>query len=192
MLENAGVVSVDAHRVSLNVCASCSSVLRKPNKVPRLALRNNLFRGDLPGQFHDLTWIEEKICAIYCVTAHITHLFQSADPAQPKVFHGNTCAHDMNVVSTASVLPRTPADINGLLSVVFVGPGKLDPAVLGTIFRVRRSKIWSFLVWLKHHNRLYHAIPLDADVMAMYPEDNLLPGMAHAVIEDDDQDRPSL
>jgi hypothetical protein len=31
-------------------------------------------------------------------------------------------------------------------------------------------------------------IPLDVDVMAMYPEDNLLPGMTHAVIEDHDQD----
>lgn len=29
---------------------------------------------------------------------------------------------------------------------------------------------------------------LHADVMAMYPEDNLLPGMAHAVIEDHEQD----
>jgi hypothetical protein len=44
------------------------------------------------------------------------------------------------------------------------------------------------LVWLKYHNRLYYAIPLDADVMARYPEDNLLPGMTHAVIEDHDQD----
>jgi hypothetical protein len=144
MLEKVGVISVDTHAVSLNVCASCRSVLHKPDKVPHLALCNKLFRGDLPAQFHDLTWIEEKICAIYCITAHVTRLFQSADPAQPKVFHGNTCAHDMNVVSTASVLPRTPADINGLLSVVFVGPGKLDPAVLSTIFHVCRSKIWSF------------------------------------------------
>jgi hypothetical protein len=41
----------------------------------------------------------------YQYTAHIFCLFQSTDPALPKVVHDNTCAHEMNVVSTASVLP---------------------------------------------------------------------------------------
>jgi hypothetical protein len=58
------------------------------------------------------------VCTKYQNTAHITRIYQSSDPSQPKVFHGNTCAHDMNVVSTASVLPRTPTDINGMLSVI--------------------------------------------------------------------------
>lgn len=123
MLEPAGVVTVAHDSVSLNVCGSCHSALRKPLNVPRLALRNNLYRGELPIRFRDLTWIEEKVCAIYSVTAHVTRLFQSTDPAHARTFHGNTCAHEMNVVSTATVLPRTPADISGFLSVVFVGPG---------------------------------------------------------------------
>lgn len=188
MLEKVGVVAVAQDSATLNVCGSCHAALRKPDRVPRLALKNKLYRGDLPVQFQDLTWIEEKICAIYCVTAHVTRLFQSADPAQAKTFHGNTCAHEMNVVSTVTVLPRTPADVNGLLSVVFVGPGKFDPNALGTVFRVRRRKIWTFLVWLKHHNRLYSAIPLDLAVSSMYPEDGILPGLSSGVIEDNDID----
>ncbi|KAG1851338.1 hypothetical protein DFJ58DRAFT_661660, partial [Suillus subalutaceus] len=48
------------------------------------------------------------------------------DPAQPWVAHGNICAHEMNVVSTASVLPRTPADINGLLSHCVCWPLKIQ------------------------------------------------------------------
>jgi hypothetical protein len=74
------------------------------NKIPRLALANSLYRGVLPAQFEDLTWVEET------------------------VLHGNTCAHDMNIISTASVLSRTPADINGMLSIVFVGAGKFQTA----------------------------------------------------------------
>ncbi|KAG1730071.1 hypothetical protein EDB19DRAFT_1641496, partial [Suillus lakei] len=46
-----------------------------------------------------------------------------SDSLQPKVFHGNIYAHDMYVMSSASVLPRTPADVNGFLSIIFVGPG---------------------------------------------------------------------
>ncbi|KAG2059210.1 hypothetical protein BDR06DRAFT_968177 [Suillus hirtellus] len=138
------------------------SALCKLNKVLCLALCNNLYHGELPQQFQDLTWVGEKICAIYCVTAHITCMFQSVDPAQPKTFHGNTCAHEMNIVSIASVLPCTSADINSLLSVVFISPRKFDPKVLGTVF--------------------YFMIAL------MYPKDDILPGVSEGVIEDHELD----
>ena len=90
-------------------------------------------------------------CAIYRCTAHVSHLYQSSDPAQPCVFHGNTCAHDMNVISTASVLPRTPDHVNQMLSVVFIGPGKYKKDCLKNMFRIRKHKVWDFLVtvWLK-------------------------------------------
>ena len=92
--------------------------------MPKFALANNLYQGCLPSQFNDLTGVEEMVCARYCYTAHITRLFQSHDPVLPNVLHSNMCAHEMNVVSTVAVLPRTVADINEMLSVVFIGPGK--------------------------------------------------------------------
>ncbi|KAG2045580.1 hypothetical protein BDR06DRAFT_900525 [Suillus hirtellus] len=90
----------------MNVCADCLTALSKENSVPRFALANGLYRSELPTYFEDLTWVEEKICAIYSTTAHVTRLFQSSDPLQLKVSHGNICAHDMNVVSTASKYRR--------------------------------------------------------------------------------------
>ncbi|KIO16894.1 hypothetical protein M407DRAFT_43823, partial [Tulasnella calospora MUT 4182] len=97
------------------VCDECDSALGR-DQVPRFALVNDLFRGVLPDEFSDLTWAEEMVCAIYRTTAHVTQLYStSSKPSDPLVFHGNTCAHDMNVVSTATVLPRTPADILGQL-----------------------------------------------------------------------------
>ncbi|KAG2356434.1 hypothetical protein BDR07DRAFT_1453399 [Suillus spraguei] len=157
----------------MNVCADCFTALSKDNRVSRFALANNLYRGEFPKYFEDLTWVEEKICAIYSITAHVTRLFQSSDPLQPKVFHGNICAHDMNVVSTASVLPRTPADINGFLSIIFVGPGKFKPDQMGPMFRVWNEKNWSFLVWLKHHNCLYSDVLLEPNNLMLYPADGL-------------------
>lgn len=105
-----------------------------------------------------------------------------------RVFHGNTCAHEMNTVSTATVLPRTPTDVNGFLSVVFIGPKKFDPKRMGTLFRVRRQKIWSFLVWLHHHNALYADIPLDSSIVSLYPEDGPIPGLIERVVEDHELD----
>jgi len=74
------------------------------------------------------------VCARYRYTAHITCLFQSSDPALPNVLHGNTCAQEMNVVFTASVLPPTPSDINETLSIVFVGPGKFRQEFLKDMY----------------------------------------------------------
>ena len=183
MLDRQGFKSHSADGVVMQICAECHSGLTK-KKVPRLSLANHLYRGSLPEEFKDLTWIEEMVCAKYRNTAHITRIYQSSDPSQPKVFHGNTCAHDMNVVSTASVLPRTPADINGMLSVVFIGPGKFKPDNLGALFKIRKAKVWGFLLWLKEHNRLYTDMTLDPDVINLYPDDDILPGIEHCIIED--------
>ena len=113
----------------LHLCKECASYLRS-NKLPRFALANNFYRGEFPEEFKDLTWLEEMACAIYHNTAHISHIYQSSDPSQSFVFHGDTCAHNMNVVSTATVLPCTPDDVNDMLSVIFIGPGKYKPDCL--------------------------------------------------------------
>ena len=104
ILEKQGIDVISPSKISLSICNECYHSLKR-NKMPRFALANKLYRGTLPEHFKDLTWVEEMACAIYRNTAHITRLYGSSDPAQPTVLHGNTCAHDMNVVSTASVLP---------------------------------------------------------------------------------------
>ena len=183
MLDRAGISACTSSEGDLNCCAECYAFLRR-SKVPRMALANNLYRGVLPDQFKDLTWVEEMVCAIYRNTAHVTRLYGSSDPANPTVLHGNTCAHDMNVLSTVSVLPRTPADVNGMLSVVFVGAGKFEKKSLQNMFRIRKHKVWNFLLWLKNHNRLYTFIPLDMRAMDLYPEDGPLPGIEDRIIQD--------
>ena len=105
------------------------------------------------------------VCAKYQNTAHVSRIFGSSDPAQPKVFHGNPCAHEMNVLLTASVLPRMFSDVNDMLTVVFVGAGKFDPNCLAQMFTVRKEKIWHLLLWLTTYNRLYVDIPLDCTIM---------------------------
>ena len=114
MLEN---LAVDTHhgdgQARVQVCKRCWASLNL-GKIPRFPLANKLYRGRLPNESSDLTWVEEMVCAIYKNTAHIMRLYGSTDPSQPKVIHGNTCAHEMNIISTVNVLPRTPANINSL------------------------------------------------------------------------------
>ncbi|KAG2128942.1 uncharacterized protein EDB93DRAFT_1256447 [Suillus bovinus] len=92
----------------------------------------------------------------------------------------------MNTISTATVLPCTPTDVNGFLSVVFIGPEKFDPNCMGTLFHVQKANIWAFLVWLCHHNHLYANIPLDSAITDLYPSDGPLPGLSEHVFEDNE------
>jgi hypothetical protein len=175
----------------LNICMQCHSSLSK-GAMPKFALANNLYRGNLPSQFHDLTWVEEMVCAQYHYTAHVTCLFQSHNPALPNVLHGNTCAHEMNVVSTASVLPQTPADINETLSIMFIGPGKFQTEYLKDVYRICKAKVWDFLLWLTTHNLHYMNMPLDKSILDEYPEDDALPGIENNIVEDNISDSSQI
>ena len=188
MLDHQGLSSDGS---SMNIYIDCYSPLLK-EKMPRFALANKLYRGRLPDEFRDLTWVEEMVCCIYRNTAHITRIFQSSDATQPKLLSGNTCAHEMNIVSTASVLPRTPSDISGMLSIVFIGPGNFNANTLKHVFHIRKHKVWNFLLWLKQHNHLYNNIPLDEEILDMYPNDGILPGLDNCVITDHNSDAYSI
>lgn len=63
------------------------------------------------------------------------------------------------------MLPRTPNDINGLISVVFIGPRLPSEKDLEDPFYVRREKVWRFLLWLKENNELYLDLALDPEIM---------------------------
>ena len=87
----------------------------------------------------------------------------------------------MNVVSTATVLPCTPDDVNDMLSVIFIGPEKYKPDCLKNMFHVCKSKIWNFLVWLKNvaNNPPYQGITLDQKHVELYPDSDVLPGLTN-------------
>jgi len=191
MLDKRGVENISATKATVRICTECRSSLAK-SKIPRFALANKLYRGILPVQFQDLTWVEEMVCAIYRNTAHITRLYGSSDPSQPTVLHGNTCAHDMNIISTAAVLPRMPTDINDMLSIVFIGTGKLRLESLKDMFRVRKARIWEFLMWLKSHNRLYMCLKFDEAIMNLYPDNGMLPGLEEKIIQDHELDAQKI
>ena len=171
----------------VSTCTECETSLRN-RKVPRFALANNLYRGELPEEFRDLTWVEEMVCSIYRVTAHVTRLYGSTDPQQPRIFKGNTCAHNMNVVSTANVLPRPPADVNSCITVVSIGPEKYKIDCLRTIFTIRKTKVCRFLLWLKDNNELFKNFNYDLSIFDMYLDNDLLPGIEDRVIIDTESD----
>ncbi|KAJ4478784.1 hypothetical protein C8J55DRAFT_429862, partial [Lentinula edodes] len=188
MLDPKGLQYVDTQLETFKIylCAECHSCLIQ-DKMPRLALNNHLFRGDLPDVLQDVTWIEEMICSLYRTTAHVTRIYASSSPSDPLVLHGNACAHPFDLCTTVRVLPWTPADVNGVLSVIFVGPQKLTPDDFAKLkpFHVRRPVIRMLLNFLCRSNRLYADLPApDETCLMMYPENGILPGLLDGIVYD--------
>src|SRR5260370_19968067 len=168
----------------IDVCNQCHASL-KLNKVPKFSLKNYLYCGHLPDEFHDLTWVEEMAVVIYRANAYVTRLYFSDDPKNPHVFHGNTCAHEQNVVSTAKALPRTAADISNTISVLFVGPSKDVPkSMLKNVFCIRKAKVCSFLQWLRLNHQMYCEYDIDISALDTFEDDDALPGIENRVIFD--------
>ena len=75
--------------------------------MPRYVLANKLYRGRLPEEFRDLTWIGERVCAKYSNTAIVTRLYQSfIGPVATSSLPRKHCTHEMNASSMVTVLPR--------------------------------------------------------------------------------------
>ncbi len=142
--------------------------------------RHNMYRGMLPERFQDLTWVEEMACTICQCMCHVTCLFNTGSD-QPHAFHGNTCAHDLNFVLTATVLPRVPADVKGMLSVVFVGLWQPLKESEDSVPHKKRQA-WEFLTWLAKNNPLYAKIKLSEAHLCLYKNDEI-PDMEEHVME---------
>ncbi|KAK0496947.1 hypothetical protein EDD18DRAFT_1073895, partial [Armillaria luteobubalina] len=176
MLDSAGWVDNQ-----LSVCFECENSLKR-NKTPRYSLRNLMFIGVLPEEFCDLTWVEEMVCAVYHCTVQITRLYGSSDPSQPRLFKGNTCAHDLNFVSTATILPHTLKDVNGLIGVLFLGLRQNLRHCLGTVYKIRKEKVWCFLCWLAENNPSYESMKLSKAQLDMYGDNEVIPRLEERVI----------
>lgn len=116
-----------------------------------------MYRGELPPDLQDITWIEEMACSLYRTTAHIARIFGSTSDSDPFQLRGNTCAHPMNLFHNATSLPWAPADLNDLISIIFVGSRRLRKEELTklTPYLVRKQKIIALLQYLCAHNSLY-------------------------------------
>ncbi|KAJ3892229.1 hypothetical protein GG344DRAFT_45787, partial [Lentinula edodes] len=180
------IVNVECSLFEIYFCHDCYGSLRR-STMPRLALNNYLYRGELLEDIENITWVEEMACSIYRTTAHVVRIYGSSSPTDPLQLHGNVCAHPLNICANAKQLPWSPVDLNDLICVVFVGKNKLteDDLVKLKPFFVRRNVVRMLLSDFCQRNRLYRGLySLNNTVLNLYPENGLLPGLAERIVYD--------
>lgn len=84
LLEPKGIRAIDdqCEDVELYLCIQCSLPISR-KEMPCLALNNNMYRGELPEDLQDITWVKEMACALYRTTAHVARLFGSSSESEP-------------------------------------------------------------------------------------------------------------
>ncbi|KAE8190825.1 hypothetical protein CF336_g5133 [Tilletia laevis] len=162
----------------LDVCGDChSSIVTVPPKLPALALANDNIRGYLPDELQDITWLEERLCAKYLASAYIVRLYDLTAPGaveeRPRVMKGHACSFPLNTVSTAAKLPWPVEGNTALLSCIVIGPRKPRMMDLRNVFKVRRDKVKSLLLYLKEHCKGYPQVSVDEDALNSLPDDDV-------------------
>ena len=103
------------------VCEGCRATIRK-NKVPRLALANNLWIGKVPEALKNLRYVEKIL------VAKVRHTCAYVKVASGmRKMKANVVAFESPVPKIYAVLPPPREDIEEVLAILFTGPSKPTP-----------------------------------------------------------------
>ena len=92
---------------------------------------------------------------------------------------GNVSTYDLNVNAVTEMLegklmPRPLAILSSLISVTYIGVGKLPKSWLRSTFRVRREAVATALAWLKTNNKKYYGdITISTEALKSLPDDDV-------------------
>jgi hypothetical protein len=166
--------------------------------MPKLALANNLWIGDVPFQLQGLTVPEQLLIARYYPRCYIFKLFpRDGDVHLPiDQLHtgmaGNASLFEINTQEVVKMLrgQHMPSPVGTLASVIaitFVGRRMLPRDWLRKTFRVRREVVYEALVSLQTNNPIYADVEIDGSRLEMLPEDDI-PEELLAIVRHDDDD----
>lgn len=73
-----------------------------------------------------------------------------------------------------NLMPRPASILSSVITVTFIGQGRITVEKLRKLFHVRRHIVFEALVWLKRHNPKYYAdINIDSERLNQLPEDDV-------------------
>ncbi|KIM37618.1 hypothetical protein M413DRAFT_258503 [Hebeloma cylindrosporum] len=187
LLEPAGVqVDDEPGRYKVNICCQCRSSLEneKCNLPPAISLANDMWIGRIPEVLSSLTFPEQLLISHLYPRVYVFKLYPKkgfgGDPSKlQKGMRGTVSTFQLDMQGITSMLegnlmPRRPALLASIISVTYIGLGRLPKQWLRHLFRVRRSCVLSALEWLKENNAKYYGqVTIDESCLRCLPEDDI-------------------
>jgi hypothetical protein len=192
------LVEVNEGGVNCWMCFDCVRALER-RSLPKFALANNLWIGDVPSELRGLTIPEQLLIARHYPRCYIFKLFPrdvdthiSLDQLYSGMA-GNASLFELNTQEVVEMLEgqRMPTPVQTLASVIaitFVSSRKLPKDWLKKTFRVRRHIVYDALVWLRSYNPIYADINIDSSRLDSLPEDDVPEELLTIVRQENDDE----
>ncbi|KAJ3538129.1 hypothetical protein NM688_g6564 [Phlebia brevispora] len=187
LLEPTGLVTQTGQPPTAHICRECFSSLEnsRSSGPPKYALANNLWIGPVPWELQTLTVPEQLLVAQLYPRAFVFKLYNQKAGYRPREdelqsgLRGTVSTYELDLVGasdmlTGNLLPRPLRVLSNVVSVTYIGRGKLPKAWLRRMFTVRRLVVLAAIQWLCAHNPKYYAhITIDPAQLAALPEDDV-------------------
>ena len=185
LLEDAGVVHKTDGRIVVNVCSSCERELKKNSPLPPPhSLANNLWVGKVPLELDCLTLPEQMLISRLFPRVFVFKLYNKSNRQQnpstlQRGMRGTVCTFENDIKGIADMIkgklmPKPLSILPEIITITFIGKGKVPIDKLRKLFRVRRQVVYRALYWLKTHNKKYYGdIIIDEPSLANLPEDDI-------------------
>ena len=150
------------------ICNLCRGCIRN-GKIPKLALANGLWIGDVPPQLKCLNFLERML------VARIRHTCAFVKVASGmRKMTANVVAFQSPVPKVYNILPPPRDDLDEVLAILYTGPCKPTTDDLQRLpFFVRRNYVVRALEWLKLNHRDYADIEISQDNLLQYSETDI-------------------
>jgi hypothetical protein len=179
------------------ICSECETALGK-KKLPRLALANDMWIGDVPSELQALTIPEQLIIARHYPRCYVFKLYPRegghlGSEQMQRGMKGNVSLYDVNTKEVVKMLegqkmPNPAASLASVVVITFLGSKTLPKDWLKSTFRIRRKRVYEALLWLKENNSLYEDISIDDKRLQMLPEDGIPDEISALIRQETEED----
>ena len=178
---------------------ACNECLRSltSDRLPKYALTNDMWIGDIPPELAMLTLPEELLIARHYPKCYIVKLFpkekRNMQPSDlQRAIRGNVTLYNMNSNDVVKMLegqlmPQSVSSLSSILAITYIGTRKLPKDWLKSTFRVRRHVVHDALLWLKNHNPFYSDIGISMERLQDLPEDDVPNEISSIVRHENDE-----
>ena len=150
------------------ICDQCRKSICA-NKIPRLALANNLWIGKVPEELKCLRFVEKMLIARVCHTCSFVKVASGM-----RKMKANVVAFESPIPKIYDILPPPQDDLDDVLAILFTGPCKPSEADLSRIpFLIRQNHVMRALQWLKANHCDYANIEISTQNLEGYSETEL-------------------
>ncbi len=162
------------------MCLECAESVRK-KKLPKKALANGLWLGEVPSVLTDLTFAEQSIIA----RVRINRFAVKVQSGMYKT-KCNIIAFQNPVPEILETLPPPSSDIEEVFAVMFIKskPPTEEDFKETPLYNVRRKKVKDALEWLKLNHTDYESIFISHENLKQYPENGPIVPVIYLTPED--------